>query len=43
MSGRIEIYVPTKKVNGDERQTGISSLEKGSVFGAEDFFYQRPR
>lgn len=43
MSGRVEIYAPIKKLNGEEGEINISILEKGSIFGAEDFFYQRPR
>lgn len=39
LSGRIEIYIPIKMVDGVESDTHVSYIEKGCIFGAEDFFY----
>ncbi|KAL4499106.1 hypothetical protein ABPG72_017008 [Tetrahymena utriculariae] len=43
LSGQIEIYIPSQKINGAENETHIAYIEKGCVFGAEEFFNQKPR
>ncbi|EAS00807.2 cyclic nucleotide-binding domain protein (macronuclear) [Tetrahymena thermophila SB210] len=43
LSGRIEIYIQSQKINGVENETNIAYIEKGCVFGAEEFFNQKPR